>query len=126
MKKITAVVTGRIQNVGYRARVVSIAKEFGVTGSVRNLADGRVRIVAECEDRFSERFLDAIRIKNTLIDVHDVLVEYSDATGDYAAFYKLVEEGEMVDSLDRFLYYLEELLVVTKDGFRGVKEVLRT
>lgn len=97
-----------------------------MVGSVQNLADGRVRIIAECEDGGLERFLDAIRIKNTLIDVHDVLVEYSDATGDYAAFYKLVEEGEMVDSLDKFLYYLKELLVVMKEEFRGVNEVLRT
>lgn len=115
------ILSGRIQNVGYRARVVSIAKEFGVVGSVQNLADGRVRIIAECEEEVSERFLDAIRIKNTLINVHNVLVEYSDATGDYAAFYKLVGEGETGKRLDKASEYLKDMIVIMKTGFGDMR-----
>ena len=126
MKRVTAIVVGRIQKVGYRARVVSIAKEFGLTGYVQNLDDGRVKIVAECEGEVPERFFDAIKIRNSPIDVSDVEVEHSGATGEYDDFYKLVKEGEMVDSLDKFIYYLKELLVVMEEGFRGVNEVLRT
>jgi acylphosphatase len=47
MKRITAIMSGNVQNVGYRARVVEIAKKSGITGSVQNLTDGRVKIIAE-------------------------------------------------------------------------------
>ena len=47
MKRVTAIVSGRIQDVGYRAKVVGTAKKFGSTGYVLNLEDGRVKIVTE-------------------------------------------------------------------------------
>ena len=95
MQKIGAVVSGTIQNVGCRAKVIRIARAFGLTGSIQNLEDGRVRIIAESKDSDLDRFIDAIRIKNTLIDVEDVEVEYADATGDFADFYKIVSGGEL-------------------------------
>jgi len=121
MKRITATVSGRIQNVGYRARVISIAKEFKVTGSVQNLSDGRVRITAEGEEDILEGFLAAIKIKNTLIDVEDVEVEHSDMTGDYADFYKLVGNGETDERLDKASDYLRKLIVVMENGFGAME-----
>jgi acylphosphatase len=90
MERITVIRSGKIRNVGYRARVVGIAKEFGITGTVQNLTDGRVKIIADGEERDLKGFLDAISIKNALINVEDVEVKYSDATREYNDFYKLV------------------------------------
>ena len=117
MNKIRATVSGKIQNVGYRAKVIGIAKNFGLTGFVLNLDDGRVRIVAESKNGDFGKFLDAIRIKNTLIDVADVEVEYADPTGDFADFYKLVGEGETDERLDKASDYLKEMIEVMKAGF---------
>ena len=126
MKRITATVSGRIQNVGYRARVVSIAKEFGVTGSVRNLSDGGVRITAEGEEEVLKGFLAAIKIRNTLINVEAVGVEQSDATGDYADFYKLVGKGETDERLDKASDYLKKIIVVMENGFGAVRDEMKT
>jgi len=38
---------GNVQGVGFRYTVKSLATGFEVTGTVRNLADGRVELVAE-------------------------------------------------------------------------------
>lgn len=46
-----------------------IAKAFDLRGYVRNLPDGRVKIVAEGSKADLERFLVATRIENTLIKV---------------------------------------------------------
>ena len=117
MNKIKATVSGRIQNVGYRAKVIRIAKDFGLTGFIQNLDDGRVRIIAESENGDFGKFLDAIRIKNTLIDVAGVEVEHADATGDFADFYKLVGGGETDERLDKASDYLKEMIEVMKAGF---------
>ena len=120
MNKIRATVSGRIQNVGYRAKVIRIAKDFGLTGFIQNLDDGRVRIIAESKNGDFGKFLDAIRIKNTLIDVVDVKVEHADATGDFADFYKLVGGGETDERLDKASDYLKKLIDVTEHGFGGL------
>jgi acylphosphatase len=39
-------VSGRVQGVFYRATCVRKAQEMGVTGFARNLADGRVEVLA--------------------------------------------------------------------------------
>ncbi len=42
MRRITFVVTGRVQGVGFRASAASAAQRLSVTGFVRNRPDGAV------------------------------------------------------------------------------------
>ncbi|WP_394356780.1 acylphosphatase [Candidatus Methanocrinis alkalitolerans] len=44
MMRLTARVSGRVQMVGYRARVVGLARSSGLVGFVQNLPDGRVEV----------------------------------------------------------------------------------
>jgi acylphosphatase len=45
--RIVAVVSGHVQGVGYRWFVREQARAAGLTGSARNLPDGRVEVVLE-------------------------------------------------------------------------------
>ena len=126
MEKVKATVSGSIQNVGYRAKVIDIARAFGLTGFVQNLNDGRVRIIAESDNGNLDGFLDAIRIKNTLINVDAVEVEHADATGDFDDFYKLVAGGETDERLDTAAEYLKKLISVTERGFSEMKEEMHS
>ncbi|WEK38080.1 MAG: acylphosphatase [Candidatus Pseudobacter hemicellulosilyticus] len=47
---ITILVSGRVQGVFYRQSTQKKARELGVTGSVRNLPDGRVQLTASGTD----------------------------------------------------------------------------
>jgi acylphosphatase len=51
---------GNVQGVGFRYSVRQIAKGFDITGSVRNLRDGRVELLATGEDDEVRAFLEAI------------------------------------------------------------------
>ena len=54
---------GRVQGVGFRYTVRSLASQFSVTGFVRNLPDGRVHLVAEGATAEVDRFLDAVKVE---------------------------------------------------------------
>ena len=51
---------GNVQGVGFRYTVRHLAKGFDVTGSVRNLRDGRVELLAAGEEEEVQAFLKAI------------------------------------------------------------------
>jgi acylphosphatase len=52
---------GRVQGVGFRATVCRIAADFEVAGTVCNLEDGRVELVAEGLEDEVDTFLAAVR-----------------------------------------------------------------
>jgi acylphosphatase len=52
--------SGDVQGVGFRYTARGIAQNHAVAGYVKNLADGRVELVAEGETPEVDRFLDAV------------------------------------------------------------------
>ncbi len=118
MLKLTAYVSGKVQMAGYRSKVVTIARVFGLKGYVMNLPDSRVKIIAVGHKADLERFLEAIRIKNTLIDVAEIKTEFSEANGSYEEFFKIAGEGETDARLDQAAEYLKELISAVREGFR--------
>lgn len=56
--------SGHVQGVGFRYTTLQVAKEFAVTGEVKNLSDGRVYLHAEGEQAEVSAFLD--EVKNVL------------------------------------------------------------
>ena len=113
MKQLSAYVSGNVQRVGYRARVIQLANGLGLKGFVENLSDERVRIIAQGEEEKLKLFEGAIDIKNSLIKVSSIETEYSDAHGYFGGFYKLVGTGETDSRLDEGINVL-----------KGMKDVL--
>jgi len=118
MLLLTAIVSGRVQHVGYRSRVVTMARTLDLKGYVKNLADGRVFVVAEGERSDLERFCRAIRMEDPLIKVEDIQVQLSEPKGAWDEFYKISGDRETDSRLDTATVFLKELIVVVKDGFK--------
>ena len=125
MRKLVAHVSGKVQMAGYRSKVVTIAKAFDLKGYVKNLPDGRVKVLAEGSEADLDRFIKAIRIENTLTHVEDIQVELSDGTGAYDEFFKVVGERETDDRLDVAAEHLKELIFVVREGFKDVSEGIK-
>ena len=61
MERVRVLYSGRVQGVGFRYTTRQIADGLAVAGTVRNLADGRVELLAEGEPAVLERLLAAVR-----------------------------------------------------------------
>jgi acylphosphatase len=60
MQRVTVFYSGRVHGVGFRVTARQIACGYEVTGSVRNLSDGRVELIAEGVKAELEAFLEGI------------------------------------------------------------------
>ena len=66
-------VSGDVQGVGYRRAVQRIARKMNIAGFVKNLPDGRVRILVQCGDsKIMDEFARAISLRSPPIIVEGV------------------------------------------------------
>lgn len=79
--RLTALISGRVQGVGFRAFIRRQALDRDLTGYAENLADGRVEVVAEGDKTDLEDLLVKLRNGPAHADVSDLEVEWGDATG---------------------------------------------
>lgn len=56
----TVFFTGRVQGVGFRYSTLQVAREYEVSGYVKNLMDGRVQLEAEGRPEEIEAFITAV------------------------------------------------------------------
>jgi acylphosphatase len=87
MKRLEAVVSGRVQGVGFREFVRHEASTRGIAGYVRNSDDGRtVEFVAEGDDAAIDDLLRAVREGPRFARVERVDTRFSDAGGGFSKF----------------------------------------
>ncbi|MCH2123236.1 MAG: acylphosphatase [Pirellulaceae bacterium] len=62
----TVLFSGRVQGVGFRFTTQSIARDYAITGTVKNLPDGRVELIVEGKQTEIRQFVGMIeqRMKN--------------------------------------------------------------
>lgn len=58
MRRVKVRVSGIVQGVGFRFSARWKARELGIKGYAKNLADGKVEVVAEGKDEKVEAFLN--------------------------------------------------------------------
>lgn len=81
-----AVVTGRVQGVGFRWSASDAARRLGVVGWVRNAQDGSVEVLAEGSPEALDKFLAWLRRGPPSARVEDVTVRPRQATGTFRSF----------------------------------------
>src|SRR4051812_40369787 len=87
MRTVRYVISGRVQGVGFRYFVQSVASRESIAGWVRNLDDGRVETAAEGEADAMERFERALREGPTASRVDQVTVDDTFPLGTMTSFH---------------------------------------
>lgn len=86
MKKVRAVVLGRVQGVWFRANTMQEARLLGVRGYARNLPDGSVEIVAEGDASAVDSLLAWAKDGPPLAVVREVRVEELEYDQEFSNF----------------------------------------
>jgi acylphosphatase len=79
-------VSGRVQGVFFRETITQKAKSKGVTGWIRNLADGRVEAIFEGEEDVVKELVDYCRHGPSNATVENIEVIYEDYMGEFTFF----------------------------------------
>jgi acylphosphatase len=88
MIRVTAVATGKVQGVGYRQYVSECAHKLGLHGSVQNMHDGSVYMIAEGSPAALDDFIRLAWARgDMLIHVENLQVTEGGATGEFRGFW---------------------------------------
>ena len=85
-KRVQAIVSGRVQGVGYRYFAMHVAEKLGVVGTVRNITEGRVETVAEGDEETLSHFLAELRKGPIKAEVTGLSTAWDDANGEFSRF----------------------------------------
>jgi len=85
-RRLTVLFSGRVQGVGFRYTAKTVATGFEITGTIRNLPDGRVELIAEGNRAELEEFRGAIQDAGLAGFIRDEQVIWADAKNEFRGF----------------------------------------
>ncbi len=85
-QRMQIIYSGRVQGVGFRYAVKTVVTGFEVTGTVRNLDDGRVELIAEGTQSELEEFQRAIQDSEVSRFIRKEIVFWSEAKNEFRGF----------------------------------------
>ncbi len=119
------IVTGKVQDIGFRSIVEHIGRSFGLPGLVFNAKDGSVKILCTGEDSVIDNFTHTIKIrgeesgaeikgiKEQALSIYiDLPEEFTKASSD--------DEIDIGRKLDKANVLLSTLILDNKTGFNSV------
>ena len=85
-KRIHVFVSGRVQGVAYRWVTEDVAHQLGILGWIRNLADGRVEVVAEAEEKTLLEFIEFLKQGPRHARVQNLEINWVEYEGTFKSF----------------------------------------
>jgi acylphosphatase len=85
-RRLNIFYSGRVQGVGFRYAIKTVAAGFEIAGHVRNLPDGRVELTAEGARAELEAFRAAIRAEGLAGFIRDEEVSWSEMKSEFRGF----------------------------------------
>ena len=133
MQRAEIIAKGDVQRVGFRDTVQRIARDLGLSGTVKNQEPYDVAIVAEGEKDALDKFITELKVESGAIKVQVLEVHWREATGEFP-YFKILrgdwqeELGERFDVavvlLHRSIEIGEENLAIGRENLDTGKKML--
>ena len=117
MRSLRIIAFGDVQGVGYRQFVWKIATKLGIVGTVKNLDDGTVEVIAQGENGKMDEFLAKINAHEYPINVEKL--EIAEIPPQDFRRFKIIrgdptdELGERLDVAGKYMYKMMRLQELT-------------
>ena len=85
-KRLECIIRGRVQMVMFRDFAKRKADALGLAGSVQNMPDGSVNVVAEGEEEKLKKFIELLKKGPLLARVDDVSVKWPEPQENFLGF----------------------------------------
>ncbi len=85
-KRIEIRVLGMVQGVFFRTTTRDVARKLGLKGTVRNMSDGSVEIIAEGSEERLNRLISFAKQGPPSAKVYDIQIKWEQAKGDLSYF----------------------------------------
>lgn len=85
-KRLEANITGRVQLVMFRDFAKRKAQRLGLSGSVKNLDDGSVSVIAEGEEEVLNEYIKLLNKGPILAKVKNIRIVWGEFSGEYKDF----------------------------------------
>lgn len=86
IKQIECIITGRVQLVMFRDFAQRKARKLGIVGTVENLPDDSVKVVAQGSEENLAKFISYLKKGPILAKVEDVSVNWSEVKESFEDF----------------------------------------
>ena len=110
-------VSGKVQRIGYRRFILENAQELGVSGYVRNMADGSVAFFVQGEERLVKQFLEEIKEPPRPVVVKGFEVKATELNPRLSFF--RVEFGSLAEEFQEGFGSMEKEFRDYRQEFRG-------
>lgn len=98
-KRAVIIVSGEVQEAGYRAHVMRTAQKLGLEGYVRNLPNGTIEIICEGEENKIKELMEKINIKTMTINIEKIKTTHDNYTGEFEGKGFVPKIGDKLEDL---------------------------
>ena len=118
------IVTGKVQDIGFRSVVEHIGRSFGMPGLVFNAKDGSVKILCCGEDSVIDNFTQAIKVRGakTGVEITDIKEKTLSINIDLPDEFSKASSDDEIDIGRK----LDKANLLLKGGFENLNKDLNT
>ena len=128
MNTYNIIITGKVQDIGFRSIIENIGRSFGMPGFVFNAKDGSVKILCSGDDSVIDNFTQTIKVRGAesgaeIVDIKEQLLPFIDLPDNFSKA-SSDDDIDIGRKLDKANLLLKSVNTDLNTGFNNLTDVL--